>query len=69
MYAIVETDANGRMPKNPDDRCYLNHSCLNSMSFGSPDMAWATESRLEAEGMLSRVKKKHGSRNARIVQL
>lgn len=65
MYAIVETNSRGRMPKNPDDRCYLNHAYLGSMSFGSLDMAWTTNSRLEAEGMLARVRRK-GKGPARI---
>ena len=37
-----------------DDTCYLNHSCLGSCACGSLDMAWTTESELEAEGMAYR---------------
>ena len=52
-YAIIETDIYGRIPESADDRCYLNHAYLGSMSFGSLDMAWTTDSQLEAEGMAS----------------
>lgn len=55
MYAIVETDINGVTPEDPDDHCYLNHAYLSSMSFGSIDMAWTGNTRLEAEGMASRL--------------
>lgn len=34
---------------------YLNHSCLSSCSFGSEDMAWATDDREKADLMLDRV--------------
>ena len=54
-YAIIETDINGDVPENPDDRCYLNHAYLSSMSFGSLDMAWTGKSKLEAEGMAARL--------------
>lgn len=53
--AIIETDINGDSPEDEGERCYLNHSCLSSMSFGSLDMAWTTTSRLEAEGMAARL--------------
>jgi hypothetical protein len=62
-YAIIETDANGNIPDEEEERCYLNHSCLSSMSFGSLDMAWTTESHLEAEGMQARIARKHGGNN------
>ena len=54
MYVIIEADIYGDIPEDEDERCYLNHSCLSSMSFGSLDMAWTTDSLLEAEGMCSR---------------
>jgi hypothetical protein len=54
-YAIIETNINGDTPEDPEDNCYLNHAYLSSMSFGSLDMAWTTESRLEAEGMAARL--------------
>ena len=54
-YTIVETDVYGDILEDDGHRFYLNHSCLCSMSFGSEDMAWTTESYLEAEGMSSRL--------------
>jgi len=54
-YAIIETDIYGDIPENDDDKCYLNHAYLSSMSFGPIDMAWTTESKLEAEGMAARM--------------
>lgn len=53
-YAIIETDIYGDAPEDDDDKCYLNHAYLGSMSFGSLDMAWTTDSFLEAEGMSAR---------------
>ena len=69
MYTIVETDVYGNT-YIADDGCifYLNHSCLGSMSFGSEDMAWTTESELEAEGMLQRVIEKKGG-NHKIIEI
>ena len=55
MYVIVETDIHGEMPESKNDRCYLNHAYLSKMHFGSLDMAWHTDSALEAEGMASRM--------------
>ena len=49
-FAIVDD-----IEADEDDRCYLNHSCLSSFSFGSFDMAWLADSELEAEGMLARI--------------
>ena len=54
-YVIIETDIYGDIPEDENDRCYLNHAYLSSMSFGSPDMAWTAKSRLEAEGMTARL--------------
>lgn len=54
-YAIIETDIYGDVPENITERCYLNHAYLGSMSFGSEDMAWTTDSKLEAEGMAARI--------------
>ncbi len=55
MYAIIETDIYGDFPENDSEKCYLNHAYLNKMHFGSADMAWTTESKLEAEGMAARL--------------
>ena len=54
MYLIIETNIYGDIPESEGEQCYLNHAYLHSMSFGSLDMAWTTESKLEAEGMCSR---------------
>lgn len=54
-YAIIECDINGNIPEDEDEQCYLNHSCLSSMSFGSLDMAWTTCNPLAAERMASRL--------------
>ena len=48
MYVLTDTE------EITEDTCYLNHSCLSSMSCGSLDMAWSTDSELEAEGMQAR---------------
>lgn len=50
MYTIIQyDDANG----TPDEDCfYLNHSCMNTLSFGSLDMAWTTNDYLAATQML-----------------
>ena len=45
MYVLTDT------PEIGDETCYLNQSCLGSMSCGSLDMAWSTDSELEAIGM------------------
>ena len=48
--------------QTPDgEHYYLNHSCLNTLSFGAEEMAWWTNSQLEADLMLKAVIKKHGS--------
>jgi hypothetical protein len=44
MYAIVQIDENG-------DLFYLNHACMNTLSFGSEDMAWTTVDREKAQLM------------------
>ena len=54
-FVIIETDINGDIPEDENERCYLNHAYLSSMSFGSPDMAWTAKSRLEAQGMAERL--------------
>ena len=54
-YTIVETDIYGDILEDDGHKYYLNHSTLSSMSFGSLDMAWTTDSRLEAEGMAARL--------------
>ena len=48
MYVLTDT------PEIAEDTCYLNHSCLGMCSCGSLDMAWTTDSELEAEGMQAR---------------
>jgi len=46
MYTLTDTET------ITDETCYLNHACfLTTCACGSLDMAWITESRLEAEGM------------------
>jgi len=45
--------------EHKDFELYLNHSCLNTLSFGSEDMAWTTNYMHEAVSMLKRCKKKH----------
>ena len=45
MYVLTDTQ------EITEETCYLNHSCLQSMSCGSHSMAWTTESELEAEMM------------------
>ena len=57
-WVILETDIYSDIPEDKSERCYLNHSTLNSMSFGSLDMAWKGNTRLEAEGMASRFTQK-----------
>lgn len=47
MYTIVEHWR--------DEVFYLNHSALSTLSFGSLDMAWATDDRQKAELMLYKV--------------
>ena len=42
-----------------EETCYLNHSCLSTFSAGSLDMAWVTNSMLEAEGMQARASEKN----------
>jgi hypothetical protein len=54
-FAIVETDIYGDILEDEGHKFYLNHSTLNSMSFGSLDMAWTGKSKLEAEGMATRL--------------
>lgn len=53
-YAIIQTDIAGAIPDKEDDYCFLNHSCLSSMSFGSPEMAW-TGTAAEAMDMIDRI--------------
>ena len=48
MYVLTDTQ------EITEITCYLNHSCLHSMSCGSEEMAWTTESELEAEMMRAR---------------
>ena len=68
MYTIVQADIYRDVYEDEDGTIfYLNHSCLSSMSFGSEDMAWTTESELEAEGMLARFP--HGSSTAIIIEI
>lgn len=55
MYAIIETDEYGAFPDDVEEQLYLNHSCLNTMSFGSWDMAWTTDSLDEAQAMWRKV--------------
>ena len=60
-YAIVETDIYGDTLVEDDGSIfYLNHAYLNPNrpGFGSMDMAWTTESLLEAEGMSARIERK-----------
>jgi len=45
--------------EHKDFELYLNHSCMNTLSFGSEDMAWTTNYMHEAVSMLKRCKKKH----------
>jgi hypothetical protein len=54
-FAIVETDIYGNILEDEGHKFYLNHSTLSSMSFGSLDMAWTANSKLEAEGMAARL--------------
>jgi len=68
-FVIRETDIYGDIPEDPDEQCYLNHSALSSMSFGSLDMAWMGDSRLEAEGMSARVAGRWWSRHHEIVEV
>ncbi len=42
---------------------FLNHSCMNTLSFGSHDMAWLTNNPETANNMLQRVKQKHAGDN------
>ena len=68
MFAILETDIYGDIPTSTDDQCYLNHAYLHSMAFGSLDMAWTTNSLLEAEGMAARFTDKN-YRHHKIVEV
>jgi len=38
---------------------YLNHSCLNTLSFGAEEMAWWTNDQEKADLMLEKVEAKH----------
>ena len=60
-YVIVETDVYGVTYVADDGSIfYLNHAYLNPErpGFGSDDMAWTTDSLLEAEGMSARIERK-----------
>lgn len=69
MYAIIETDHNGEPLISDGCTFYLNHSCLGSMSFGSEDMAWTCDHRLEAEGMLAQVRRHKNSRLCEVIEI
>jgi len=45
---------------------YLNHSCLNTLSFGSRDMAWTTDDHEKAQLMLFKVHTVHSEDSAEI---
>ena len=60
-YVIVETDVYGDTYVADDGSIfYLNHAYLSPErpGFGSDDMAWTTDSLLEAEGMSARIERK-----------
>ena len=69
MFVIIETDIYGDLPENEEDRCYLNHAYLASFSFGSLDMAWNTESKLEAEGTSARMVQARKYRHHDIIEI
>ncbi len=48
MYMIQQTHDDSSID-------FLNHSCLSTLSFGSPDMAWVTEDKEKAILMLFKV--------------
>jgi len=68
MFLIIQTNENGDLPKNEEDHCYLNHSCLSSCSFGSFDRAWQADTEQEAEGMIERIQARNPT-NCMIIEL
>jgi len=69
-YAIVETDhLDDTYVADDGSIFYLNHAYLNPdrPGFGSEDMAWTTDSHLEAEGMCSRIE--HKKPRIKIIEL
>ena len=55
--------------ENKTETFYLNHSCLNSLSFGSEEMAWTTEDRTEAEMMYEACVTKHPDNDIEMLEL
>jgi hypothetical protein len=54
-FIIIECDKDGELPDDPEDNCYLNHAYLTKFAFGSQEMAWRCDTKLEAEGMAARI--------------
>jgi len=50
MTYVIECNNDGHVS-------YLNHSCMNTLSFGCEEMAWETDDKEKAELMLYKVEK------------
>ena len=53
---------------NKEEKFYLNHSCLSSLSFGSEEMAWVSEDRTEAEMMYEACVTKHPDADLEMIE-